>query len=650
MHDLILLLCLAAFDGDRDNHPEKVRPIPLKGIAVPDDVRKELEDGVHKLGAAIDAAVIDLKGFPEMLDLLPDVRIYHKAVHVALGYNEFHDPKEFDLARGQIKEGLHRLQLLREGKPEWTWLPGPHPRGYVSKIDGSLQPYGFFIPKGYADDKKRARRMDTWFHGRMEHLSELNFIDWAGEHFDDSVRIAGGPFTPAGAFALQLYGRFCNASKFAGEMDFFEAMDDVKRRYAIDSDRIVIRGFSMGGAASWHIGTHYAGLWAAVAPGAGFAETAEFLKGFQKETLTPTDFERKLWHWYDATDYAANLSNTTTVAYSGEKDPQKQAADIMVRACAAEGMVLTHLVGPNMGHNYQPETRIELDRLVDVAVQKGRDPLPKDIRFTTWTLRYNEMKWLTVDALEQHWARARVEARFLEGAMLLQTDNVAALTIDLSNVESVRIDHDKLAPDRHFVKRDGHWKPGNPEGLVKKHGLQGPVDDAFLSSFVFVRPTGTPLNPKVGAWASSEFDHAVKHWRLQFRGDARVIDDVALTEADIANSNIVLWGDPSSNKVLAKIADKLPIHWSGKEIAVGAQKFPSDTHVPILIYPNPLNPSKYVVLNSSFTYREYDYLNNARQVPRLPDWAIVDVSTPPDTRWPGKVVTGDFFGERWELK
>ena len=47
--------------------------------------------------------------------------------------------------------------------------------------------------------------------------------------------------------------------------------------------------------------------------------------------------------------------------------------------------------------------------------------------------------------------------------------------------------------------------------------------------------------------------------------------------------------------------------------------------MPVLIYPNPLNPKRYVVLNSGFTFREYDYLNNARQVPKLPDYAVIDV-------------------------
>jgi hypothetical protein len=125
---------------------------------------------------------------------------------------------------------------------------------------------------------------------------------------------------------------------------------------------------------------------------------------------------------------------------------------------------------------------------------------------------------------------------------------------------------------------------------------------------------------------------------------------VDVTAADIASHSLVLWGDPGSNRLLSKIANKLPIRWTKDTVTVGKQQFPAATHAPVLIYPNPLNPDRYVVLNSGFTYREYDYLNNARQVPKLPDWAIVDTTTPPNSRYTGKIVTADFFGERWELK
>jgi hypothetical protein len=79
------------------------------------------------------------------------------------------------------------------------------------------------------------------------------------------------------------------------------------------------------------------------------------------------------------------------------------------------------------------------------------------------------------------------------------------------------------------------------------------------------------------------------------------------------------------------------------------QRKAADHHVPILIYPNPLYPQHYVVLNSGFTYREYDYLNNARQSPKLPDYAIVDVNVPRTSQSPGGVVAAGFFGEQWEL-
>jgi hypothetical protein len=204
----------------------------------------------------------------------------------------------------------------------------------------------------------------------------------------------------------------------------------------------------------------------------------------------------------------------------------------------------------------------------------------------------------------------------------------------------------------HFRKGD-RWaavESAEMEGLHKKHGLQGPIDDAFMDSFLMVKPTGKALNAEIGAWVNAEMEHAITHWRKQFRGEARVKGDDAVTDADIAAHNLILWGDPSSNQIVAKIAAKLPIRWDGNGIRMGDNKYSSANHVPVLIYPNPLNPKKYVVLNSGFTYREYDYLNNARQVPKLPDFAVVDIKVPLSSRAPGGIVTAGFFGEKWEWK
>ena len=92
---------------------------------------------------------------------------------------------------------------------------------------------------------------------------------------------------------------------------------------------------------------------------------------------------------------------------------------------------------------------------------------------------------------------------------------------------------------------------------------------------------------------------------------------------------------------------RLPLKWNKETVQIGEQRYDASHHVPVLIYPNPLNPKRYVVLNSGFTFREYDYLNNARQVPKLPDFAIIDVDVPVSSRSPGGIVTAGFFNENW---
>lgn len=657
------LALLLRGDGPSDNLPDNVRRVPPPGLKIAEADRAELEAGVADLGKEIETLRGDLKG--RRLDLLPDVQIYHKAVDCALRYDEFYKSNEVQVARALLRQGMERAKALHEGVAPWTNASGLIVRGYRSKIDGSVQPYGLVIPASYQSPSAHRFRLDLWFHGRGETLTELDFINGRQK--------SPGEFTPPDTFVLHLYGRYCNANKFAGEVDLFEALDDVKRHYPIDENRLVVRGFSMGGAACWQFATHYAGLWAAAAPGAGFSETADFLKVFQNESLKPAWYEQKLWHLYDATDYAVNLFNCPTVAYSGEVDRQKQAADMMAKALKAEGIELTHIIGPKTAHAYERGAKEEISRRIDRIAARGRNPVPNKVKFTTWTLRYNQMLWVTVDGLEQHWEQARVDAAIerAEDSVNATTKNVSALTfsmppglcpLDNTHWPQVVLDGQKLeaAPvmsDRswaaHFRKKGRQWtvaESAEDGAMRKQHGLQGPIDDAFMDAFLMVRPTGQPLNDRVGAWADAELRHAMEHWRRQFRGEAPAKNDADVTDEDIASDNLVLWGDPSSNTLLAKIASQLPIRWDAQGVRTPDANYPADRYVPLLIYPNPLNPKRYVVVNSGFTFREYDYLSNARQTPKLPDWAIVDLAAPVSSRGPGGIANAGFFGEQWEFK
>ncbi len=633
--------------------PAKTGLVPPAGTNIPPAIRTELESGVAALGREIESLRAALKSKPQLFDLLPDVQIFHNAVRYALEDSIFYKTTEFASARNLLKLGQERAAQLRAGQAPWTTATGSVVRGYISKLDGSVQPYGLVVPPGFKTGAGHAHRLDFWFHGRGDTLSEVNFLNGRL-----NARLTN-EFTPADAFVLHPYGRYCNAYHFAGEVDAFEALDHAKKHYPIDNNKISVRGFSMGGAATWHMASHHAGLWVAANPGAGFTDVYVYQNMAGKEPK-PAWYEQKLWRLYDATNYAANFFNTTLIAYSGELDKQKAAADMMERALAAEGMKMTHIIGPGVEHKYEPNAKLEVARLLDATANKGRESLPKKVRFVTFSLRYNQMEWVTVDALERHWERVTVEAEYDGATAKVSTKGVAGLTLSLPSGTAVVLDGttvkgEKSAP-LSFAKSNGQWLRSDHSALrtphsalAKRHSLQGPIDDALMDSFMFVKPSGQPLNAKIGAWASTEAADAILQWRRQFRGQPRVKTDTAVTDADIANHNLILFGDPQSNQLLARIADKLPIKWTAAGVVVGGKTYAADKHVPVFIFPNPLNPQRYVVINSGFTFAEFGTASNSLQTPKLPDWAVVDITVPRAARLANGIVAANFFGEQWEL-
>ncbi len=658
-------------------NPRKLNPPP--GVVVPADVKAELTAGAAALGKEIEALRESLKAKPALLALLPDVQIYHNAVRYVLEDDIFTSTNQFNSARALLKTGSERAKQLAAGNAPWNTKAGllalkkelegkakapatlthiPVVRGYVSKIDGSVQPYGLKVPVTYLTGDDKPRRLDFWLHGRGDTLNEIAFVE--------GQQRAGGTFLPDDAFVLDPYGRFMNAFKFAGETDVWEGLYHAVKHYPIDRNKLAMRGFSMGGAGAWHLGAHHPDKFASVNPGAGFVDVKNYQKLGDKLATIPW-WEQKLWNLYDPLACPINLVNTTLVAYSGEDDAQKAAADLMEAALLKDGVKMTHIIGPKTGHAYEKDAKVVVAKLVDEATNKGINHPPKKVTLVTHSLKFNKAHWVQADALEKHWEPARIEAEAGPSGTQVTTKGVTALTLfprhSLTRGEGDRtvvIDGQRLDTP-HFVslvKEAGRWRIGPSSKLepvnaplAKGRNLQGPIDDAFMDPFVMVRPSGQPLNAAVGQWAKTELAEAAFHWRRYFRGEPRVKDDSDITNDDIKNSNLVLWGDPSSNKLLARIADKLPIQWNGKEIKVGGKTFDAGKHAPAFIFPNPLNPARYVVINSGFTFPQYAGASNSQQTPKLPDWAILDLSVPLADRVLGKgVVAADFFGEKWEVK
>jgi len=258
----------AAAAANLQPNPKKLNPPP--GVVVPPEVKAELGAGVATLGKEIDALRTSLAKKPTLLELLPDVQIYYNAVRYAVDDDIFTSANQFNSARALLKQGSERAKQLAAGQAPWNTKagllelkrqtetamaeaatkkkqPAPAPlthvpvvRGYVSKIDGSVQPYGLHVPVSYLTGDNKPRRLDFWLHGRGDTLNEIAFID--------GQQRGGSAFLPDDTFVLHPYGRFMNAFKFAGEVDVFEGLYHAAKHFPIDRERLSMRGFSMGGA------------------------------------------------------------------------------------------------------------------------------------------------------------------------------------------------------------------------------------------------------------------------------------------------------------------------------------------------------------------------------------------------------------------
>ena len=200
-------------------------------------------------------------------------------------------------------------------------------RGFVSAVDGSVQPYGLVVPAGY--DPAKPIRLDVVLHGSSKPvgMSELRFMSRFDEGDGESKAAPDQNY-----IELHPLGRVENCYRWAGETDVFEAIEAVCRNYNIDRDRIVLRGMSMGASGTWHLGLKHPDFFVALGPYSGYVDTHHFsetpLPNFVKVGPLPP-YQEKALHMLDSIDYAANAGVVPVVACMGEKDVFFQAHVLM---------------------------------------------------------------------------------------------------------------------------------------------------------------------------------------------------------------------------------------------------------------------------------------------------------------------------------
>jgi hypothetical protein len=612
---------------------------------------------IHKKLAELSARIAALGSKNADPVLLADVQIYKKATDYILRFpEEFFGPQYAAETIKALDAGIMRALEMEAGVPSWPKQTGHVVRGFVSRIDGSVQPYGLTIPASY--DGSKPMRLDVWLHGTQQQNNEVRFIAQQSAPHETS-QILAEDFIQVEPFA-----RMNHSYKFYAETDVYEAIAAVRKHYNIDAERIIIRGHSMGGhQGAGRLALQNPTFFAAFEASAGYAETREYAATRPAvKALTP--YQEAALHYVDAEDYALNGFNVPYVSYGGEKDGQLRASIRLREAVEREGFRLVKespykwtttdlralfLIGPDTGHAWHKESKAESEAFLRKAVDATAGKAPNHVRFVTYTMRYNNAHWVTVEGLEESYKRADVDAK--------RTDDMKQYTVTTKNVSRVRFDVPaaaftidgqtiKAGANATLAKTNGKWAvaTSRPAGLYKVHRLQGPIEDAFTDAFLAVRGSGQPWHPTVQSSIDQRLDSFRSEFAKWMRGDIRVKSDTSVSAGDIANYNLVLFGDPGSNSLIAKLIGRLPIQWTKSDVVVGSQRFPAADHAVVLIYPNPLNPQKYVVLNTGQTFSANRITSGTEAVffPRLGDWAVLTAG--------GEVKAAGFFDETWKLK
>lgn len=637
---------------------------PPPGILPPPETLKEIRAKTDRLGKMIGA--LRRQGVRD--PALADVEIYHQAAVAIVEHQEFFRKDSAAATLAVLDRGLLRARFLSTGETPWTQAIGhATPRGYRSRIDGSVQPYAVTLPAAYGKDPSKRWRIDVVLHGRDTTLTEVKFLN---AHSGDKAAPADLHYV-----RIDIFGRGNNAYRWAGEIDVFETIESFFNNERLagrerwpDPNKIVLRGFSMGGAGTWHLGLHYPDRWCCIGPGAGFTTTRGYVKNLA-DPLPP--HQEACLRIYDAVDYAANAFNVPVVAYSGAKDPQMQAAVNIEDRLKKLGIDMTHLVAPDLEHKFPPEWQAKADAIWSQHAHHGRDDYPREIRFTTYTMKYSRCAWLEIMGLERHYRQAAVEGTRHDDGFELTTRNIRALHIVLpegtTQHQEVAIDDQKLgvkpwtdasgATHLYLQKNGKAWRAVLPQKLAterqqrpqKVAALQGPIDDAFTDSFVCVRGAGKPWHAATERYADANLKRFQAEWSKYFRGQLPIKDDFEVTNEDIATKHLILFGDPSSNALISQVVDGLPLRWTKDVIACGGVEYAAGEHVPVMIHPSPLNANRYVVLNSGHTFHAKDFQGtNALLYPRLGDWAVLKLATDQDAITVDVRAAG-LFDEYWKL-
>lgn len=630
--------------------------------------------------AALSRIRADLAGLKAALAALPadehglppaDAAIYAEAVERQLENDTWPTPEYEANTLTCLQWGLAVAAGLKADPALMRTVRHVAPLGYRSKVDRSAQPYVIILPEDYDPAAGKTYRLVVNLHGYYRYACAIATI--AGFPTREKERNAG-------AITVNPFGRANNWFAWSAETDVWDVIADVKRRYPIDDNQIVLTGFSMGGGGTVNLALTHPGAFAAAAPQAAaifdldpMPKASDLPAGPARwAPLAENEIAARVARTYAGPALAENARGLPWLMGCGGADNLLRAQESLGRIFDTLSIPYSAYVVPKVGHGAGPVAAHPAYRPFLLA--HVRDPAPRDVTFVTASLKSSGRAWVRVEALTAHYSKASIHAvaNPEHGVLTVTTDGIERFS--LSPPESlappgrtaVIIDGEQItgaATRLAFEKTAGRWVAATTAmpTLTKRPGLQGPVADAFTRGFLCVRPTGTP-------WNEASHNHALallaglrRLWNDQLFGELPVKADTEVTADDRANYDLILFGDPGSNRLIAEVLAakspwSLPLRWAQDVIALHTESFPAATHLPALIYPSPFSNGRYVVFNGvplTRTRRPASDSNAAQDElqrvlpPVLGDFAILQVDPATAGRQPAKPIYAGFFDEQW---
>jgi hypothetical protein len=188
-----------------------------------------------------------------------------------------------------------------------------------------------------------------------------------------------------------------------------------------------------------------------------------------------------------------------------------------------------------------------------------------------------------------------------------------------------------------------------PVPLKKSGRLYGPVGDAFNAPFLLVTGTaGGGASDEAMRDASRHAAQALaREWMGRAGGVARVKRDADVTPDDVADYNLILFGNPRVNRLIARVNGELPVRFKGGGVAAGGELYAGEDVGTVAVWPNPLNPDRYVVVVGATTPRGMETAARLR-FGELPDYVVFDrrALEGEETAF----AAGGFFDKFWRLE